>query len=461
MHLKSDTIRELTAHLAEVRERRLDELSEFIRIPSVSKDPTRLADMARAAEFVAAAGRDGAAAAEILATDGHPAVLLEWRAAESDAPTILIYAHLDVQPAEAAGFDPVVREGRVFGRGATDMKGPLLATINAIAAVRAVIGDLRLNVTMLIDGEEEIGSPSLRKLLAEHRDRLAADVALISDSMMWSADQPAICVGLRGWVGLELTVSVAPAEVASSGLHSGDFGGVAPNALQVLAAMIASLHDDAGRVSIAGFYEDVPPISADDAAALAALPDVELELCEQLGARRLVGEAGFSARERLSFRPTLEVHGFSSGYPGPGIKNAVPRQAQASLSCRMVGGQRPEQIAELVERHLRDACPDFADLDLIRHPGTPPIRLASDHPHLSIAADALRQVFPLDPLLTFAGASGTAPILLQEELGLPPILVGFSSPGENPHAADESFLLSSYDRASATLALLIAELAVR
>jgi acetylornithine deacetylase/succinyl-diaminopimelate desuccinylase-like protein len=445
-------------HLTRTRERRIQELAEFIRIPSVSKAAPGDEDMARAAGFVATLGAAAGADVEVLETEGHPATLLEWKADGADA-TVLFYAHLDVQPADDAGFEPVVHNGRIYGRGATDMKGPLLATINAIGAIRELAPELSLNVKLLAEGEEEIGSPSLRPLLAAHRDRLAADVAVISDTMMWGIDQPSICIGLRGWLGLELTVLVAPPEIAGSGLHSGDFGGVAPNALHVLADLVASLHDSQGRISVDGFYDDVPAINDEDRVVLAALAGGEGALREQLGARELPGEAGFTAQERISCRPTVEVVSLWGGYAGPGIKNAVPRRAQASLSCRLVGSQRPVRAAQLLLRHLHDRCPDYADLEVTEHPGTPPIRLPTDDPFLVIASSALEQVYGVPPLLQLSGASGTAPILLAQELGLPPILVGFSCPGENPHAADENFHLESFDRGTDVLARLLGEVA--
>jgi acetylornithine deacetylase/succinyl-diaminopimelate desuccinylase-like protein len=331
-----------------------DELFEFLRIPSVSARSEHRADVARAADWLAARLREAGLAAEVIPTAGHPVVLGEWREAGPDAPTYLVYGHYDVQPAEplelwtSPPFDPTVRDGRIYARGSVDDKGQLYLHVKALQAHLASSGRLPVNVIVLAEGEEEVGSEHLSAFVEEHARRLACDGVIISDSAMFGPGLPSILFSLRGLAYLQVDVT-GPA----TDLHSGSYGGAIVNPAAALARIIASFHDDQRRVAIPGFYDRVVEWQPAVREQISALPFREEGFREEAGAPALGGESGYSTLERIWTRPTLEVNGLLSGYTGQGAKTVLPSRAMAKISCRLVPDQSPDEIAALVTAHVR------------------------------------------------------------------------------------------------------------
>ncbi len=416
-------------------------LQEFAAIPSVSTDPAYQADMAAAAQWVAArlaeAGMDGV---EIIATDGHPVVYAEWLHAPA-APTILVYGHYDVQPPDprekwlSDPFAPEVRDGRLYGRGVSDDKGPMLIPLLTAQAYMATAGRLPLNVKFLFEGEEEVGSPSLEPFIAAHAARLAADFALSADGAMWRIDEPSVTVSSRGMTGMEFSV-----RGAAKDLHSGRHGGAVANPLHALAALVASLHSADGRVSVAGFYDDVAELSAAEHAELAALPFDDDVYRREVGAPALFGEAGYTTAERMWVRPTLEINGMGGGYQGAGSKTVIPAEAMAKITCRLVPNQQPADIAAKIVRHLHAHTPPGVTL-AVRGGGHDalPYRIPDDHAGLRTAVEVLTAVYAQTPLKVRMG--GTLPVseLFQRLLGIDTVFFSFSTADEDFHAPNEFF----------------------
>lgn len=341
------------AYLAANRPKFLDGLLEFLRIPSVSALPDRADDVQRAARWVAdrlqSAGVEGV---RILPTGGHPVVYGEWLHAP-DKPTILIYGHFDTQPADplelwtSPPFEPAIRDGRVYARGASDDKGNMLAPILAVEAMLQADGALPVNVKFFFEGQEEIGSPQLPAFVAAHRELLACDLAVSADSVQWAEDQPAILVGLRGTCAIQIDVYGARTD-----LHSGLYGGLVANPIHALISLLASMRDTEGRILVEGFYDRVVTLSAEERAAIAAVPFDEAAYRDQLGVSALVGEPGYTPRERNWVRPTLEVNGIWGGFQGEGVKTVLPNEAHAKITCRLVPNQEPEQIVQALVSHV-------------------------------------------------------------------------------------------------------------
>jgi acetylornithine deacetylase/succinyl-diaminopimelate desuccinylase-like protein len=435
---------DLRGDLIAGRERVLGDLREFLRIPSISADPAHGPDMARAAGWVAGRLRSaGPIDVRIVETAGHPVVLGRWRGAP-DAPTILVYGHYDVQspdPLDAwtsPPFAPEVRDGRLYARGASDDKGPMLIPIEVARSFFATRGRPPVNLTFLFEGEEEIGSPSLEAFVTEHARELEADYALSADGAMWRIDEPSVITGSRGLVALEVEM-----RGSAKDLHSGRHGGAVRNPLHAIAEMIASLHDGDGRVAVEGFYDRVRPLSEADRRAIAALRFDEEAYRAEIGAPALFGEPGYTALERLWARPTLEVNGLGGGYQGEGGKTVIPAVAKAKISCRLVPDQRPDEIASLVARHLEERCPaDVEALVRVRPGGAGAYRLAADHPGLLAARGALRRLYRQEPLSVLIG--GTLPVseILSRVLGIDTVYFSFSTADEDFHAPDEFFRVS-------------------
>jgi acetylornithine deacetylase/succinyl-diaminopimelate desuccinylase-like protein len=435
--------------------RYLRELVDFLSIPSVSRDPSHRADMRRAAAWVA--GQLAPFGARVVESDGHPVVLGEWLGAPG-APTILVYGHYDVQPpGDAAAwttpaFEPQVRDGRVYGRGATDDKGPVMVALKTAEAFLQHQGRLPLNVRFMIEGEEEVGSVSLPAFLEAHRDELVADLVVSADGAMWRPDEPSISIAAKGLVGLDITV-----HGAASDLHSGRHGGAVPNPIHALARLLTSLHHLGGGVAVEGFYDQVRPLGQAEQAAMARVPFDEEDYRRSVGAPALHGEPRFSTLERLWARPTLEVNGIAGG----GSFTVIPSQATAHVSCRLVPDQDPDAVFAVIEAHLRRHVPDGVELDVVQEPGAvPAYAIAADHPAIVAAQEALRRVYSTEPLLVRMGGTLPAAALFERLLGLKTLLFSFSTGDENLHAPDEFFRLSRLDeglRAWAELWLLLAD----
>ena len=445
--------------LSEHAERRRSELFEFLRIPSVSAKSEHRGDMHAAAEWLAARLGDAGLTTEILPTPGHPVVLAEWRGAGADAPTVLIYGHYDVQPPEpldlwtSPAFEPDVRDGRVYARGAADDKGQLYMHVKALEAHLADGGTLPVNVVVLAEGEEEIGSPNLLPFVEEHRDRLAADAVVISDSAMFDKGMPSLLFSLRGLAYAEVRVRSARGD-----LHSGAYGGAVPNPAAALSRMIATLHGADGRIAISGFYDDVVEWDDEIRAEIRALPFDEERFREGVGAPALDGEHGWSVLERLWIRPTCEVNGLLSGWTGEGAKTVLPAEAMAKISFRLVPDQDPKRTIELLTNHLRSVAPSGVTVEVSELHGGRPWKADPTGPLFDAASTALEEAFGTAPVRV--GEGGSIPIVVEfeEVLGCPALLVGFALPGCNMHAPDEWFGLDEFDRGTAALVRLYEEL---
>jgi acetylornithine deacetylase/succinyl-diaminopimelate desuccinylase-like protein len=410
----------------------LSDLSELLAIPSVSLAGG--APMRAAAEWVAA--RLAFAGGRVVESDGHPIVLGEM-AGPPGAPTILVYGHYDVQPAgderewETPPFAPSVRDGRIYARGATDDKGPVFVALETARAFERA-GGAPLNVRFLIEGEEEIGSPSLSGFLAAHADELAADVVVSADGAMWRPSEPSVSVAAKGLLALDLEVTGAATD-----LHSGRHGGAVQNPNHALARILASLHDADGRVAVPGFYAGVRPV---------ALPEVAFDeeaYRREIGVPALFGEPGFSTLERLWTRPTLEVNGIEGG----GSFTVIPRRAAAHVTCRLVPGQEPDAVLAAIERHVRDVAPPGVEVRVHAQPGAvPAYEIATDHPAVRAAVGALQHAYPgSEPLLVRIGGTLPAAVLFERELGLKTLLFSFSTADEQLHAPNEFFRLDRVD----------------
>ena len=433
--------------LAAQRSRLLADLEALVRIPSVSADPARAAAMREAADWLSARlAAIGLQNVRRLAAGGHPAVYADWLQAPA-APTVLVYGHYDVQPPDpldrwlSPPFEPTVRDGRLYARGVSDDKGPTLTALGALEAFLAVEGRLPLNVKLLLEGEEEVGSRTLSAILAAHPDLLAADVVLSADGARWRPDLAAVNVGSRGIVALELTM-----RTAAKDLHSGRYGGPVANPLHVMCALIASLHDARGRVAVLGFYDGVREPSAEDRAMLSAIPFDEAAFFAGLGAAPGAGEAGYSALELNWLRPTLEVNGMWGGYMGAGSKTVIPCEAHAKITCRLVAGQDPPAVARAIERHLQARCPSYAGISVAYGDhGAAAYALPPGHPALAAVEAVLAERSGRQPLRVWIG--GTLPLsaMVLETLGIDTVTFSFSTADEDYHAPNEFFRLASFD----------------
>ncbi len=431
------------ARLEQAHDRLLADLVAFASIPSVSADPAHADDVRAAARWVAVRlEAAGPFAVRTLATPGAPVVYAEWLGAQG-APTILVYGHYDVQPEDPVErwttppFQPTLAGDRLYGRGVSDDKGPLLVPIAVAEAFFAARGGLPVNVKFLLEGEEEVGSRHLEGVLREHGALFSADVVVSADGAMWRIDEPSITVANRGLCGLEVTV-----QGPGKDLHSGRHGGGVVNPLHALAQLIASLHDADGRVAVAGFYDRVRELSPAERAEIAALPFYDAKYLAQVGATAAAGEPGYSTLERQWTRPTVEVNGMWGGYQGPGQKTIVPGEAHAKLTCRLVPDQDPDEIVALVARHLERHAPPGARLSVTPGDhGARPASIARDHWIVRAAEAALERVTGVRPLIVRMG--GTVPVaeLLQRLLGLETVYFSFATADEDFHAPNEFFRL--------------------
>jgi acetylornithine deacetylase/succinyl-diaminopimelate desuccinylase-like protein len=435
------TLAPVLAHLAANHDRILADLMEFAAIPSVSTDPGHAADVQAAAQWVATTlGAAGPFTVRTMATAGNPVIYGEWLGAPGRL-TVLVYVHYDVQPPDPVGkwrtppWTPTVRDGRLYARGVSDDKGPMLIPIEVAAAFFATAQGLPVNVKCMFEGEEEIGSPSLDAFIREHRALLAADVVLSADGAMWRIDEPSLTVASRGLAGLEVTVS-GP----SKDLHSGRHGGAVANPLHALAQLIATLHEPNGRVAVAGFYDKVQELTATERAAIGTLRFDDTTYLAQVGAPAAFGEPGYSTLERQWTRPTIEVNGMWGGYEGPGQKTVIPSEAHAKITCRLVPDQDPGEILELVAHHLEERVPVGTRLSISRERhGARAAHIAADHFALQAAADALQAVYGVSPSIVRMG--GTVPIaeLFERYMGLQTVFFSFSTADEDFHAPNEFF----------------------
>ena len=451
---------DLDAYCADNQERFVAELVEFLRIPSISAQPEFAPDVRRNAEHLAAALREaGVPTVEVVETSGHPAVYGE-RITDPSLPTVLVYGHHDVQPVDpldewaSPPFEPQVRDGRLYARGAVDDKGQVWMHVKAIEAHMRTRGSLPVNLRVIVEGEEEVGSVHFEELVETLRPRLRADVAVISDTGLFARGTPSLTVGLRGIAGVEVDVN-GP----SLDLHSGMFGGAVQNPLEALARMLASLKDATGHITVPGFYDDVVEPTADERAAYASLPFDEAEWRATAGGiDEAVGEEGWTVLERRWVRPTLEINGMWGGYQGLGTKTIIPASAHAKITCRLVPNQRPADVAEKVARALRDATPPGVHSQVSAKGGGNPVVTPADHPAVRAAARAMAAVMGAEPVIIREGGSIPPVETFQRVLGIPSVLVGTGLPDDQIHAPNEKFDLDHYAMGIRILARLWDEL---
>lgn len=436
----------------EHREKFLDDLKDLVRIPSVSTSPDHVPDMQRAAEWIANRLKEiGLTNVQVIQTPRHPIVFGEHRALSEEAPTVLIYGHYDVQPAEpleawqTSPFEPDVRGECLYGRGASDMKGQVIATIEAIDSILKQ-GRLSVNVKFMIEGEEEIGSPSLPSFFKEHADLLKSDFAINADTGMIAADVPTITYGLRGMAYFELRVYGPKHD-----LHSGLFGGVVHNPAQALCELIAGMHDVTGRVTLPGFYDSVRPLEAAERAELAQLPVDSAFYLKQTGVPALWGETGYSPVERTGARPTLEVHGLLSGFTGAGSKTIIPSSALAKISMRLVPDQDPGEVSHQLRRYLEEHAPDTIRWELIDFHGGPASITNRDIPAVHALYKALEATWQKPPVFRREGGSVPVVAEMDRTLGIESVLTGFGLPDDNIHAPNERVHLPTWYRGIAAL----------
>jgi acetylornithine deacetylase/succinyl-diaminopimelate desuccinylase-like protein len=442
------------------RERIVGELLDWLRIPSVSADPAHAVDVRDSAEFAADllrhAGFDHVA---LIDTPGAPSVYADWLHAGPDAPTVLVYGHHDVQPVDpldawrSPPFEPVIVDGECLARGAIDDKGQVLYEIEAARGLLETEGRLPVNLKFLIEGEEEVGSPHFEDLLHRHHALLACDAIVVSDTGMLAVDVPSTDVAMRGLVAFTVRLTSATTD-----LHSGLFGGAVPNPLHHLAAIVAALHDDTGRVALPGFYNAVRPLEPHELQSLAAQPFDEDAFMRTAGVERLEGEHERTTLERIGSRPTAEVVGLQGGYTGEGVKTIVPAWAEAKISFRLVADQHPDAISELFEAWVRRNVPQGIRVDIEPHGGVAPARTPTDHWSFGALTRAIERVWGAPPLLTRVGGSGPEEAL-GRVLAAPVLFLGVGLPDDRIHAPNERMVMAQFWRGLLAAGELWAEMA--
>jgi len=427
------------------RDRYVEELKAYLAIPSISALPEHAKDVRACAEWtVAEMTRIGLQQVRLIETPGHPVVYGEWLGAEG-APTILFYGHYDVQPVdplelwESPPFEATVRDGELYARGSADDKGQVFMHFKAIEAHLKQNGRLPVNMKIILEGEEEVGSSHLDDFIRAHTSELAADVVVISDSPMFDRGIPSICYGLRGLAYFQIDL-----RGTKSDLHSGSFGGAVANPAMVLAQVLAQMKDRGGRIKIPGFYDDVRELREEERAEFKKLPFNETRYRKELGAPKLFGESGYSTLERVWGRPTFEVNGLLSGFTGDGAKTVIPAVAMAKVSMRLVPDQDPDTIARLFEEYVRKVAPKTVEIKVTRMHGGKPWMTAFDNPYVQAAGRAIEKGFGKTPVFNREGGSIPVVATFQELLGLPSVLFGIGLPDENAHAPNEKLDLGNF-----------------
>jgi len=442
------------------RDRYLDELKTLLAIPSISALPEHEGDVRRCAEWCAEEmERIGLQNVKLMETPGHPVVYGDWLGAPG-APTILFYGHYDVQPVdpvelwESPPFEATIRDGEIYARGSADDKGQVFMHFKAIEAHMRQNGRLPVNMKIILEGEEEVGSENLDNFIREHKAELGADVVVISDSPMFDRGVPSICYGLRGLVYFQIDL-----RGTKSDLHSGSFGGAVANPAFVLAQVLAQMKDRGGRVKIHGFYDDVRPLRDEERAEFKKLPFNEKRYRKELAAPRLFGEKGYTTLERVWGRPTFEVNGLLAGFTGEGAKTVIPAVSMAKVSMRLVPDQQPDKIAALFEEYVRKVTPATVELKVRRMHGGKPWMTDFDNPFVQAAGRAIQKGFGQAPVFNREGGSIPVVATFQEILGLPSVLFGVGLPDENAHAPNEKLDLGNFHGGVIASAFLYDEIA--
>ena len=440
------------SYLQMKRDDHLEELFSFLALESISALPEHHKEINQTANWLSKALTNaGLENVSVYETNGHPVVYGDWLHAEGK-PTALVYGHYDVQPVdpielwESAPFSPEIRDNKLYARGASDDKGQVFMHIKAVEAILQATGSLPVNIKFCLEGEEEIGSPTLPKFVEENKELLQADVLVVSDTSMIDKGKPTICYGLRGLCGLEITVS-GP----KSDLHSGLFGGAIQNPITALVELLATLHDKDGVITVDGFYDKVASLSAEEQKAFNALEISDESLLTQTGSKSLFGEKGYSVIERLWTRPTLELNGIKGGFQGTGVKTVIPSEASAKITCRLVPNQDPDEIIELLQKHLTKHKPEGIDISIELFDKGKPFITPFDHKAIQAASTAYETVYKVPTSFTRGGGSVPIVAIFNELLNLPVVLMGFGLPDENFHAPNEHFHLENYDKGLETI----------
>jgi acetylornithine deacetylase/succinyl-diaminopimelate desuccinylase-like protein len=447
------------AHLEANRDRHVDQLVDFLRIPSVSSQSAHVADIRRAAEFVAAELRELGLAVETIETDGHPLVYAESDQ-RSDRRTLLFYGHYDVQPVDPLDlwqtppFEPRVENGVVYARGASDDKGQVYAHFKALEAYVRTGTELPVNVKFIIEGEEECGGKSIYKFTEQNPDKLACDAIIVSDTALYNETTPGICYSLKGLAYMEIRV-FGPAK----DLHSGSYGGTVQNPGNALVEIVAKLKDENGRCLIPGFYDDVLELDQEERDGFAELGYTDEILCQETGAPAAFGEKGFTTLERMWARPTCDVNGLLSGYGGEGAKTIIPAKALAKVSMRLVPNQKPPAIAKAFTDYVLKIAPPGVKVEVIDHHGANPVLVPRKSEMMKAGMAALEQGFGAKPV--FIREGGSIPIVgtFQEYLKSPVLLLGYGLSTDNIHSPNEKFHLDNFWRGARTSAILMEEAA--
>jgi acetylornithine deacetylase/succinyl-diaminopimelate desuccinylase-like protein len=442
------------AFVQQNQDRFLDELKTFLRIPSISTLPEHAGDIQRAAEFVAdSLRRIGMENVEIIPTQRHPLVYADWLHAPGK-PTVLCYGHYDVQPAdplelwESPPFDPTLRDGNLYGRGTSDDKGQMYMHVKALEALRAVNGTFPVNIKFLVEGEEEVGGASIAKYVAANGQKLKANVALVSDTAMYGPGIPTLCTGLRGLVYMEIEASGPERD-----LHSGLYGGAAPNPIFGLIELLSKAKDAGGVIRIPGIYDDVEPPAPAEKRSWEQLPFDETDfLKNEVGSTELTGEEGYSVLERIWARPTFELHGIGGGFSGAGAKTVIPAKAIAKVSIRLAPRQDPRKIVEAVRQFVKDNTPKGIRTEVRVLSSSPALVVNPDHPAIAVAAKAFSDVFGKPTVYIRSG--GSIPIVgeFDKHLGIPTVMMGFGLPDDGLHSPNEKFNLGNYYKGIMTIA---------
>ena len=439
----------------------LEELMEFLRIPSVSSLPEHAADVNRAAEWVAGRLKTaGIEAVQVLPTDGHPVVYGQWLHA-ADQPTIMIYGHFDTQPVDpldlwsSPPFEPVVKDDRIYARGASDDKGNMLIPILATEAMLKTTGSLPVNVKFFFEGQEEIGSPQMPDFISSQHELLACDMVLSADGGQWEEDQPALNVGRRGLCALQIDLQSARQDV-----HSGTYGGTFQNPIHALTQIITSMRSPQGKILVEGFYDAVREFSDVERARIADIPYEESRYMQELGVNQLYGEPGYSTYERAWIRPTLEVNGIWGGFQGEGIKTVIPSLAHAKITCRLVPDQEPDRIVELIAAHVDKHAPAGTTASVEKLAGSAdPFEIPFDHPGNQAARIVLKELYGKEPYVARTG--GTIPVCgsFLKFLNAHLVNFAFGLEDENLHAPDEFFRIENFKRGLRGYGMILEELA--
>jgi len=433
------------------KERFLEELLELLRIPSISANSDKKQDMQRCAEAVTKRLLEaGAGRAEIYPTEGHPVVYAE-KIIDPGKPTVLVYGHYDVQPPDpldlwkSGPFEPVIKEGKIYARGSADDKGQFYMHVKTLEILHKT-NSLSSNLKFLIEGEEEIGSPNLAKFVAEHKDLLKADVILISDSSMLSLKTPSIDVGVRGLAYIQVEVTAANRD-----LHSGVYGGAVANPITVLSKMIASCHDENNHITIPGFYDDVVASTSEERKLMAQAPFDEEAYKKDLGITSLWGEKGFTTNERTGIRPTLELNGIWGGYTGEGSKTVLPSKASAKISARLVPNQSSKKITKMLLDHFKKIAPPGLKVETIELHGGEPYMTPIDSSAYQAASKAIETTFGKKPIPVRGGGSIPICSILEKELGIKIVFMGFGLDSDNLHSPNEKFDLVNFYKGIETI----------